>query len=57
MREPGYAGLSLIVVTLYAVVLTLNQVTIAHQVVLFDFLHGFTVSLQRMVFTALGFVE
>ncbi|MNH38186.1 hypothetical protein D3C79_991800 [compost metagenome] len=38
-------------------VLTLNQVANAHQVVLVDFLHGVAVSLQRMVFTALGFIE
>src|SRR3546814_4723449 len=38
-------------------VLTLNQVANAYQVVLADLLHGFLVSLEGVVFTALGFVE
>jgi hypothetical protein len=50
-------GFYLVMVTLYAMVLTLNQVANAYQVVLADFLHGFLVSLQSMVFAALGFVE
>jgi hypothetical protein len=38
-------------------VLTLNQVANAYQIVLPDFLYGFVVSLQSMVFAALGFVK
>ncbi|MNG12931.1 hypothetical protein D3C84_965740 [compost metagenome] len=44
-------------IALHAVVLTLNDVTNAHQVVLVDFFHGFSVSLQCMVFTTFGFVQ
>ena len=50
-------GFHLVVVTLCAVELTLNQVTNTQQVVLVDFLDRFLVSLQGVVFTALGFVQ
>ena len=44
-------------VALYVQVLTLNHITDADQIVLGDFLQRFFISFQRMVFTALGFVE
>ena len=50
-------GFHLVMIALHAVVLTFNQITNTHQVVLVDFLHGFAVSLQRMIFTAFGFIQ